>query len=84
MDQLTPLPDYPGFAITRLGEVWRTTPIARGRYAGAEPRRVTPVIHPRGHQWYVHLVSCSGKRCRVRVSRLVEETFGVDSVAPRP
>lgn len=81
-DSLTPLADYPGFAITRSGEVWRSSPVSRGRYAGTGPRRVVPVIHPRGHQWYVHLVDATGKRCRVRVSRLMENVFGVDAVAP--
>jgi len=76
--QLTPLDNYPGFAITRHGDVWRTSPVARGRYAGDQPRRVVPVIHPRGHQWYVHLMDREGKRCRIQIARLMASTFGVD------
>jgi hypothetical protein len=78
-DLLTPLENYPGFAISPDGDVWRTSPTSRGRFAGSGPRRVVPTIHPRGHRWYVQVVDASGKRCRVPVSRLVETTFGVDS-----
>jgi hypothetical protein len=76
---LTPLDDYPGFAIRPNGDVWRLAPTGRGRFAGAEPRKLVPVIHPKGHSWAVFVTDWEGRRRRVKVSGLLRKTFGVDS-----
>jgi len=83
-DQLVPLMDYPDYAIRPNGEVWRVTPTLRGRCAGDAPRRVVPVIHPRGHSWAVFLTDWDGRRKRVPVNRLLAKTFGVDGPPANP
>lgn len=78
---LTPLDGYPGFAIRPNGDVWRVTPADRGRFAGTAPRKLVPVIHPRGHSWAVFVVDWDGKRKRVAVKRLLAATFGTEVAA---
>jgi hypothetical protein len=73
---LVMLEEYPGYGVTRDGDVWRTTKILRGRYAGDGPSRLRPSIHPRGHQWYVHVRGHDGTRSRVAVKRLMRAAFG--------
>lgn len=70
------LEDYPGFGVTREGDVWRTTPVLRGRYAGRGPGRLQPSIHPRGHLWYVHLRNREDQRVRIAIRRLLALAFG--------
>jgi len=80
-----PLPGYPNYSITPSGDVWRVTAASRGPFSGYSMRRVVPSIHPRGHQWYVHLTGSDGKRARVRVSLLVESVAGlfpIDKASP--
>lgn len=71
---------YSRYGVTPGGEVWRIQPLTRGRNAG-EIFKVTPVIHPRGYLWSVHLVNDAGKRTRVPVNRIVEKVFGPDCVS---
>jgi len=71
-DSAIPIPGYPGYSITPTGDVWRTTAPKRGPFAGCPLRRVTPSIHPRGHQWYVFVVDESGTRKRVAIRLLLE------------
>lgn len=61
------------------GTCWRVVPSTRGRHAG-DVRRVSPTIHPKGHQWYVMLFDDSGIRHRVPVKRLVEQAFGLGKI----
>jgi hypothetical protein len=74
--ELVPLTDYPDYAIHPNGDVWRITPILRGRCAGEAPRKLVPVIHPRGHSWAVFLKDWDGRRKRVAVKHLLAKTFG--------
>lgn len=83
-ENLIPLSGYPGYGIRPCGEVWRTEPPVRGRYAGSGPRQLVPVIHPRGHGWAVFVVDPEGRRKRVPIRALLRDTFGVDSPASNP
>jgi len=72
---LTVIPNYSKYAIASDGSVFRVQPASRGRTAGMR-HRVTPVIHPRGHQWCVQLTDDDGKRRRLPIKRLVVSIFG--------
>lgn len=72
---LTIIPNYSKYAIASDGSVFRVQPASRGRTAGMR-HRVTPVIHPRGHQWCVQLTDDDGKRKRLPIKRLVISIFG--------
>lgn len=72
---LTVIPNYSKYAISFDGSVYRVQPATRGRTAGAV-HRVTPVIHPRGHQWCVQLTDDLGKRRRLPIKKLVSSIFG--------
>lgn len=73
--ELTVIPNYSKYAISSDGTVYRVTPASRGRTAG-NVHRVTPVIHPRGHQWCVQLTDDEGKRRRLPIKKLVNSVFG--------
>jgi hypothetical protein len=70
-----PIPNFSNYALEPDGTCWRVTPPARGRFAGTV-RRVTPVIHPKGHQWCVQLTSDERKRYRIPVRKLLLSVFG--------
>jgi hypothetical protein len=72
---LTVIPNYSKYAIASDGSVFRVRPASRGRTAGMR-HRVTPVIHPRGHQWCVQLTDDDGKRKRLPIKKLVVSIFG--------
>jgi hypothetical protein len=72
---LTVIPNYSKYAIASDGSVFRIQPASRGRTAGMR-HRVTPVIHPRGHQWCVQLTDDDGKRKRLPIKKLVISIFG--------
>jgi len=72
---LTVIPNYSKYAIAFDGSVFRVQPASRGRTAGMQ-HRVTPVIHPRGHQWCVQLTGDDGKRRRLPIKKLVANIFG--------
>ncbi len=73
--ELTVIPNYSKYAIAFDGTVFRVLPASRGRTAGLT-HRVTPVIHPRGHQWCVQLTDDGGKRRRLPIKKLVNSIFG--------
>ena len=73
--ELTIIPNYSKYAIAFDGTVFRVHPASRGRTAGMT-HRVTPVIHPRGHQWCVQLTDDDGKRRRLPIKKLVNSIFG--------
>ena len=73
--ELTVIPNYSKYAIAFDGTVFRVDPASRGRTAGMT-HRVTPVIHPRGHQWCVQLTGDDGKRRRLPIKKLVNSIFG--------
>lgn len=72
---LTVIPNYSKYAMAPNGDVYRIDPATRGRTAG-ERHRVTPVIHPKGHQWYVQITDDEGNRRRVGVKKLMFALFG--------
>jgi hypothetical protein len=72
---MTIIPNYSKYAITPEGTVHRVTPATRGRTAGLM-HRVTPVIHPKGHQWCVQITDDNGKRKRIPIKKLMEEVYG--------
>jgi hypothetical protein len=72
---MTIIPNYSKYAITPEGTVHRVTPATRGRTAGLT-HRVTPVIHPKGHQWCVQITDDNGKRKRIPIKKLMEEVYG--------
>jgi hypothetical protein len=73
--ELTIIPNYSKFAMAPNGDVFRVDPAKRGRTAGMN-NRVTPVIHPKGHQWYVQITDDYGVRRRVGVKKLMFALFG--------
>lgn len=79
-DNLTPLADFPGYAIAPDGEVWRLNPLTRGRYAGRGPGPLRPTTQPRSFQWYVTMTNKEGKRVRLSIRSLAAATFGVDKI----
>jgi hypothetical protein len=74
-ENMTILPNYSKYGITPDGFVFRVLPASRGRTAG-QRHRVTPVIHPRGHQWCVQITNDEGVRKRVPVKKLLQEVYG--------
>lgn len=74
-ENMTILPDYSKYGITPDGFVFRVLPASRGRTAG-QRHRVTPVIHPRGHQWCVQITNDEGVRKRVPIKKLLQEVYG--------
>jgi hypothetical protein len=72
---MTIIPNYSKYAITPEGTVHRVQPATRGRTAGLQ-HRVTPVIHPKGHQWCVQITDDNGKRKRIPIKKLMEEVYG--------
>ena len=75
-DGLVSLSEFPGYAVSREGDVWRTCELKAGRYAGRGPERLKPSIHPRGQQWYVHVYDVHKKRVRIAIPKLVKMAFG--------
>jgi hypothetical protein len=73
--ELSIIENFSRYGITADGNVWRVDPPKRGRNAGVR-FRVTPVIHPKGHQWYVQLTDDSGKRHRIALRKLQQQVFG--------
>ena len=74
-ENMTILPNYSKYGITPDGFVFRVLPASRGRTAG-QRHRVTPVIHPRGHQWCVQITNDEGVRKRVPIKKLLQEVYG--------
>ena len=74
-NEMTVIPKYSKYAITSNGDVFRVQPATRGRTAGLQ-HKVTPVIHPRGHQWCVQLTDDDGTRRRIPINLLVQQIFG--------
>ena len=64
-----PLLNFSKYVISPAGDVYRTTPPTRGRHANCV-RMVAPVIHPRGHVWYVQLMGDDGVRRRIALDKL--------------
>jgi len=75
IENMTILPNYSKYGITPDGFVYRVLPASRGRTAG-QRHRVTPVIHPRGHQWCVQITNDEGVRKRVPIKKLLQEVYG--------
>ena len=75
IDNITVIPNYSKYGITPDGFVYRIQPASRGRTAG-QRHRVTPVIHPRGHQWCVQIFNDEGARKRIPISKLMEQVYG--------
>lgn len=75
IENITILPRFSKYGITPDGFVYRVLPASRGRTAG-QRHRVTPVIHPRGHQWCVQITNDEGVRKRIPIKRLMEEVYG--------
>lgn len=75
IENMTILPNYSKYGITPDGFVFRVLPASRGRTAG-QRHRVTPVIHPRGHQWCVQITDDEGVRKRVPIKKLLQEVYG--------
>lgn len=75
IENMTILPNYSKYGITPDGFVYRVLPASRGRTAG-QRHRVTPVIHPRGHQWCVQITNDEGVRKRIPIKRLMQEVYG--------
>lgn len=75
------IPSYPNYCIASDGRVFRINPATRGATAGIANRRVTPVIHPKGYQWSVHLMGPDGVRKRVPIRKLLLETFGTETIS---
>jgi hypothetical protein len=73
---LTIIPNYTKYGITTDGTVYRVVAATRGKTAGMSNQKVTPVIHPRGHQWCVQLTDDDGKRRRLPIRKLVLSIFG--------
>ena len=74
--ELTVIPNFSDYAISPDGVVVRQKAARRGRTCGVVGYRVTPVIHPRGHQWCVQMTDDTGKRRRIPIKRLMEQVFG--------
>ena len=72
-DDCQPLMNFSNYVMSPAGDVYRVTPPARGRNAN-QFKRVAPVIHPRGHVWYVQLVADCGKRVRIALAKLQKIT----------
>jgi len=77
---LTSIPDFSLYAMSPSGDVFRVVAPERGRTAGLRGK-VKPVIHPRGHRWYVQIYDASGKRHRIAVRELLKRTFGVETIS---
>lgn len=75
LQDMTIIPNYSKYAITPDGTVHRVTPATRGRTAGLQ-HRVTPVIHPKGHQWCVQITDDNGNRKRIPIKKLMEQVYG--------
>jgi hypothetical protein len=73
---MTIIPRHSKYAITPDGVVHRVQPATRGRTAGLS-HRVTPVIHPRGHQWCVQITCDAGVRRRIPIKKIMLEVYGV-------
>lgn len=73
---LTIIPNYTKYGIATDGTVYRVVAATRGQTAGMTNQKVTPVIHPRGHQWCVQLTDDNGKRRRLPIKKLVLSIFG--------
>ena len=73
---MTIIPRHSKYAITPDGVVHRVQPATRGRTAGLT-HRVTPVIHPRGHQWCVQITCDGGVRRRIPIKKIMLEVYGV-------
>jgi hypothetical protein len=73
---LTIIPNYSKYGIASDGTVYRVAAATRGPTAGKANQKVTPVIHPRGHQWCVQLTDDDGKRRRLPIHKLVLSIFG--------
>jgi hypothetical protein len=75
LQDMTIIPNYSKYAITPDGTVHRVQPATRGRTAGML-HRVTPVIHPKGHQWCVQITDDNGNRKRIPIKKLMEQVYG--------
>lgn len=75
IENITIIPNYSKYGITPEGFVFRVQPASRGRTAG-QRHRVTPVIHPKGHQWCVQIVNDEGTRKRIPIKKLMQEVYG--------
>jgi hypothetical protein len=69
------IPNFSKYGISPSGNVYRVQPATRGKTAGLR-HRVTPVIHPRGHQWCVQLVGDDNVRKRMPIKKLMQQVFG--------
>lgn len=75
IENITIIPDYSKYGITPAGFIFRVQPASRGRTAG-QTHRVTPVIHPKGHQWCVQITGDNGVRKRIPIKKLMQEVYG--------
>lgn len=74
-ENITIIPNFSKYGITPDGIVYRIAPASRGRTAG-QRHRVTPVIHPKGHQWCVQITGDDNVRKRIPIKKLMEQVFG--------
>lgn len=75
IENITIIPNYSKYGVTPDGFVYRVQPATRGRTAGLT-HRVTPVIHPKGHQWCVQITGDNGVRKRIPIKKLMQEVYG--------
>ena len=75
IENITIIPNYSKYGITPDGLVYRVQPASRGRTAG-QRHRVTPVIHPKGHQWCVQITDDNNTRKRIPIKKLMQEVYG--------
>jgi len=68
-DDVSPIPNYPNYGVTRYGAVWRI-----GGSRNVRPHIVTE--HERGQHAYVQIRNKYGKRHNKRVDHLVEAVWG--------
>lgn len=77
---LSPIPDFSMYAMNASGDVYRVVAPTRGRNAGLT-QKLKPVIHPRGHRWYVQMTDDTGKRYRISLRQLQQRVFGVETIS---
>lgn len=70
MPQLYPIPDYPGYFITRAGDVFSTRKVRKG----GDPYRLKPVLTAKGYL-RVNLCKPNGKCKILTIHRLVAMVF---------
>ena len=71
LDSYAPIPDYPDYAVTPYGAVWKIKNLVGG--GGRHPFIVTESY--RGNQPYVRLRNMEGKKHNIPVSRIMNTCY---------